>query len=224
MKGLWVNWENRDPDGYYKGFDEIYLATNTCRVKPNLIQLASYITKCRLYSHKVYLSVTCLAGDKPKSLSNIKQEIKEYSYICDGISLDYIRYKNMSWSNPSVDESIKEILDYTKTQCDNIKIAVFPIYNSFLYGQNYFKLQKYGVLQPMLYPQDMFGKTNDLTQKLTRIIIAITQVLFPKSEPCLQAWDEMEKNNFRRKSDLIKDIKFCKNYSIFRHKTYMEMI
>jgi len=224
MKGLWVNWNYKEESGSYPTFNEVYLNFSWCKKIPDIKEISQYITKCRNNFHKVYITVTCFADlDTKRTMLDIKQDIKVYSKVADGISLDYIRYKNMSLSNLFNTDRIIEVLEYTKQHTNRIKIAVFPFYNSFMYGQNYFQLQKYGTLQPMLYAQDMFGRTTYQTQKWTRWIIRISNLLFPKSEPCLQGWNEPLKNNNRTMIDLIYDKKLVNNYSVFRWNTYKKL-
>lgn len=220
-KGIWLVWNFKPANADVGDYDEVYLSLSWMRPRPALDVISSYVQKLRRNKYKVFLSINGYADeDNVRTLEDIKKDIDDYTPICDGLSFDYIRYPHGHIKNIFNTKPIYEILDYAKTKNKPIKMAVFPLYNSWLYGQSYWAMQKYGVIQPMLYPQDMFRETNEKSNKLTRQLIKLTKFLFPSSEPCLQAWNEPEKKNFRTLKDLEEDIKVCNNgYSVFRYET-----
>jgi len=225
-KGLWVVWNYKNKDADYGDFDELYLSVFWLKPKyrPTTKQIKDYVKLCKDKGYKVYLCVNCYADEnKNRTFEEIIIDIDYFAPLADGLSLDYIRYNNMRLANYKNDTPIMNVLEYAKTKCNDIKMAVFPIHNSWLYGQRYNRMQKFGVIQPMLYPYSMFGSNYKLNKTLTNLLIRLTKILYPKSEPCLQAW--ADKKSKRTMKDLNDDISACGNdgYSIFRYKTYLKL-
>ena len=217
-KGIWVIWNYRNLEANYPGFNEIYIGRAWFKNKPTLKEIADYRKKCNNNGIKMYWIVTCFADPNEKRTEyKIKEDIKRYSKVSDGICLDYIRHKTIKLPTLSNTKCIENMCAFAKQHTNILKIAVFPFISSFLYGQNYFRLFKYGILQPMMYPQDMLGITNEFSNKINLFLLKILKIMFPNSEPCLQGWN-------RKKSDLEKDIKLLKNnYSIYRYNEYNKL-
>lgn len=227
MNGLWVRWEcKEDNPKLYGKFDKIYLIIN--KIVPDTIvpkddkELLAYVNKVNACGYKTYICIN--SGDVNDIV--YESELQRYSKMAN-IVLDYIRFEAAKVENIFRCNEIMHRVKLAKYYCDkynrelDMAVRIFP--GSFLVGQNYWQMQKYGTILPMIYPEDCFGGNDKVANDKNFSAIKFHKWLFPKCEICLQAWTTLENGTYapRQKEYLDREMEYLGNdYSIFRWYWY----
>ena len=227
MTGIWVRWECKEdnPINYGK-FDKVYLIIN--KIVPDTIvpkdddELLYYIYALSAYGYKPYI---CISSGHINDME-YESQLQRYSQMAN-IVLDYIRFEHADIKNIFKFSDVNTRVKLAKYYCDkynrelDMAVRIFP--GNFLVGQNYWDMQKYGTILPMIYPEDCFGGNAKLANDKNFKAIKFHKWLFPKCEICLQAWTTLENGTYapRQKEHLDREMEYLGNdYSIFRWYWY----
>lgn len=155
----------------------------------------------------VYIVTNCFEDHYPTrydSRKRVKDLIDKWSEDdrISGIVLDFIRFtdskldfRKFFWIEDAI--SYAKAVTSSAKKYKKLKFTCLPFPWCFWYGQNPFKMKKYGTICPMLYSKSVWW-------------FRFQKFLFGKCEPVIDFWDNDSYT-------VEKQAKLCKSCSLFRY-------
>lgn len=174
-------------------------------------EIQDYITLCKENSVKIYLVINGFASSDyigfTKEQVFIKAEalMKKFTDMGANLVLDYVR-PNGYTGIKATRKDILEFIDLAKSYDPCVKFAIFNWWKSKFQNQWYSDIYPKITIMPMIYGTDW----------TTRFWIWFHKTLFPKSEPCIRAWDTT-------KEEFLKQASMLQNFSVWKYPDWKEL-